>query len=375
MDQPSSQARSSKSSLYMTGIACVVAAIAGTAYYMHETASGLTTAKAAMEADVARGPRVVTATVVQGPKFREIQLLGDARPYLTTTIFAKVSGYLKNVQVDKGDFVSANQIIAEIDSAELESQYLSALADLDQKQRIDSRSRELLRNNTTSQQAAEQAETNYRMAQETVRNLGIMRSYQTLKAPFDGTVVARFADPGALMQAATTNQASSLPVMQIADNSKLRVGIYVEQRDVSAVKINDDVEIVDASNPDRRRTAKISRTAATLDPRTRTLFVEIDLDNADQFLVPGSFVYVKLRLPVTSYLQIPVTAMMQRGGLQQVAVVDQNSTIKFRPIKVASTNGAVINVSDGLQAGERVGLNVSTDLVDGAKVRASDAAR
>jgi multidrug efflux pump subunit AcrA (membrane-fusion protein) len=141
------------------------------------------------------------------------------------------------------------------------------------------------------------------------------------------------------------------------------------------VKIGDDVEIVDASNPDRRRTAKISRTAATLDPRTRTLFVEIDLDNADQFLVPGSFVYVKLRLPVTSYLQIPVTAMMQRGGVQQVAVVDQNSTIKFRPIKVASTNGAVINVSDGLQAGERVGLNVSTDLVDGAKVRASDAAR
>jgi len=82
-----------------------------------------------------------------------------------------------------------------------------------------------------------------------------------------------------------------------------------------------------------------------------------------------------LRLPVTSYLQIPVTAMMQRGGVQQVAVVDQNSTIKFRPIKVASTNGAVINVSDGLQAGERVGLNVSTDLIDGAKVRASNAAR
>ena len=375
MDQPSSKGRSPKSSLYITGVACVVAAIAGTAYYMHESATGLATAKAAMEADVSRGPRIVTAQVVQGPKVREIQLLGDARPYLTTTIFAKVSGYLKNVQVDKGDQVSANQIVAEIDSAELESQYLSALADLDQKQRIDSRSRELLRNNTTSQQAAEQAETNYRMAQETVRNLAIMRSYQTLKAPFDGTVVARFADPGALMQAATTNQASSLPVMQIADNSKLRVGIYVEQRDVAAIKVGDETDIVDAANPERQRKAKISLTAATLDPRTRTLFVEIDLDNSDQFLVPGSFVYVKLRLPVKSFLQIPVTAMMQRGGVQQVAVIDQNSTIKFRPIKVASTNGAVINVIDGLQAGERVGLNVSSDLVEGSKVRASDAPR
>ena len=213
------------------------------------------------------------------------------------------------------------------------------------------------------------------MAQETVRNLAIMRSYQTLKAPFDGTVVARFADPGALMQAATTNQASSLPVMQIADNSKLRVGIYVEQRDVAAIKVGDETDIVDAANPERQRKAKISRTAATLDPRTRTLFVEIDLDNSDQFLVPGSFVYVKLRLPVKSFLQIPVTAMMQRGGVQQVAVIDQNSTIKFRPIKVASTNGAVINVIDGLQAGERVGLNVSSDLVEGSKVRASDAPR
>ena len=225
MDQLSSQGRSSKTRLYLMGVVCVVASVLGTAYYMRQSSDGLANAKAAMEADVARGPRVVVANVVQGPQFRTIQLLGDARPYQTITVFAKVSGYLKSVLVDKGDQVTANQVIAEIDSAELESQYQSAVADLDQKQRIDARSRELFRNSTTSQQAAEQAETNYRMSQETVRNLGIMRSYQTLKAPFNGTVVARFADPGALMQAATTNQASSLPVMQIADNSKLRVGI------------------------------------------------------------------------------------------------------------------------------------------------------
>ncbi len=375
MEQHSSQGRSSKTRLYLTGAVCVVATVLGTAYYMMQSSASLATVKAAMEADVARGPRVVVANVVQGPQFRTIQLLGDARPYQTTTVFAKVSGYLKSVLVDKGDQVTANQVIAEIDSAELESQYQSAVADLDQKQRIDARSRELFRNSTTSQQAAEQAETNYRMAQETVRNLGIMRSYQTLKAPFTGTVVARFADPGALMQAATTNQASSLPVMQIADNSKLRVGIYVEQRDVAAIKIGDEAEIIDAANPDRKRKAKISRTAGTLDPRTRTLFVELDIDNSDQFLVPGSFVNVSLRVPVKSFLQIPVSAMMQRGGTQQVAVIGEDSTIKFRPIKVASTDGALINIADGLKAGERVGLNVSSDLVEGSKVRAAEARR
>jgi RND family efflux transporter MFP subunit len=372
MDSPVSKDSALKSKLYVTGIACVLLTVAGSAYYIHSSSTGLASAKATLEADISRGPRIVTALVKQGPQTKNIRLLGDARPYLTTTIFAKVSGYLKNVQVDKGDQVSANQIVAEIDSAELESQYLSALADLDQKQRIDARTRELLRNNTTSQQTAEQAETNYRMAQETVRNLGIMRSYQTLKAPFDGTVVARFADPGALMQAATTNQASSLPVMQIADNRKLRVGIYVEQRDVSAIKVGDEVEIEDAANPDRRRKAKISRTAATLDPRTRTLFVEIDLDNSDQFLVPGSFVYVNLALNVKSYLQVPVTALIQRGGVQQVAVIDAESQVKFRPVKVATTDGNVINLIEGVKAGERVGLNIPSDLVENTKVRASD---
>jgi RND family efflux transporter MFP subunit len=375
MDQLSSQGRPSRTRLYLTGGVCVVATVLGTAYYINQSSSGLANVKAAMEADVARGPRVVVSNVVQGPQFRIIQLLGDARPYQTTTVFAKVSGYLKSVLVDKGDQVTANQVIAEIDSAELESQYQSAVADLDQKQRIDARSRELLRNSTTSQQAAEQAETNYRMAQETVRNLGIMRSYQTLKAPFNGTVVARFADPGALMQAATTNQARSLPVMQIADNSKLRIGIYVEQRDVAAIKVGDEADIIDSANPDRKRKAKICRTAGTLDPRTRTLFVELDIDNSDQFLVPGSFVNVSLRVPVKSFPQIPVSAMMQRGGTQQVAVIGEDSTIKFRPIKVASTDGALINIADGLKVGERVGLNVSSDLVEGSKVRAAEARR
>ena len=372
MDSPVTKDSAPKSKLYVTGIACVLLTLAGSAYYIHSSSTGLASAKATLEADISRGPRIVTALVKQGPQTKNIRLLGDARPYLTTTIFAKVSGYLKNVQVDKGDQVSANQIVAEIDSAELESQYLSALADLDQKQRIDARTRELLRNNTTSQQTAEQAETNYRMAQETVRNLAIMRSYQTLKAPFDGTVVARFADPGALMQAATTNQASSLPVMQIADNRKLRVGIYVEQRDVSAIKVGDEVEIEDAANPERRRKAKISRTAATLDPRTRTMFVEIDLDNSDQFLVPGSFVYVNLQLNMKSNLQIPVTALMQRGGTQQVAVIDSDSVIKFRPVKVATTDGNLINIIEGIKAGERVGLNIPNDMVENTKVRASD---
>ena len=359
--------------LYLTGFVLLIAAGFGTFRFMQESASSVASTRTAMEAEAARGPRVVVATVAQGPSIRTIQLLGDARPYSTATLFAKVSGYLKTVSVDKGDLVTTGQIIAEIESTELESQYQSAVADLDNKQRIAARARDLLRSGSTAQQAADQAETNLRMAQESVRNLNAIRSYQVLRAPFDGMVVARFADPGALLQSATTNQASSLPVIQLADTTKLRIGAFVEQRDVSAIKAGDEADIIDASNTERRRTARISRTAGSLDPRTRTLFIEIDLDNKDNFLVPGSFVQVVLKVPVTSYPQIPVNAVLQRGPNTVVAVVAADETVRFRPIRVASTDGIVSNIAEGLKPGEKVGLNVPNDVIEGAKIRAAAA--
>ncbi len=359
--------------LYIIGLLLLIAAGTGTAYFMRASASGLVATKAALDEEAARGPRVVVAPVTKGPEFRTITLLGDAKPFSVATLFAKVSGYLKVVTVDKGDPVKAGQVIAEIESLELESQYQSAVADQDYKQRLAVRARELLRSGNTAQQTAEQAETNLRMAQETVRNLNTVRSYQTMRAPFDGTVVGRFADPGALIQAATTNQASSLPVLQIADNTKLRIGAYVEQRDVAAVHIGDEVEVVDAANAERKRKAKISRTAGTLDPRTRTLFIEIDVDNRDGFLVPGSFTYAYLRIPVASFAQIPVAALNQRGGVQQVAVVGDDAVVKFRPIRISSTDGIVINIADGVKPGEKVALNVPNEVTDGTKVRPSAA--
>jgi RND family efflux transporter MFP subunit len=162
-------------------------------------------------------------------------------------------------------------------------------------------------------------------------------------------------------------------VIQIADNSKLRIGAYVEQRDVPAIHVGDEAVIVDASNAERTRKAKISRTANTLDPRTRTLFIEIDLDNKDGFLVPGSFTYAKLTVPVTSYPQIPVAALAQRGGASQVAVVGADSAVHFQTVRVASTDGVMINVAEGVKPGDAVALNVPNDVTEGAKVRPAPA--
>src|SRR5262249_55032589 len=189
---------------------------------------------------------------------------------------------------------------AEGDSAEIDSQYASAVADVVFKQRQVERARKLLKSGDVAVQAADQAEAALRMAEETVNNLATMRSYEMIRAPFDGTITGRFADPGALLQAATTNQSSALPLLTVSDNSKLRIGVYVEQRDAALLHAGDAADVSDAANAERRVAAKVSRTAGMLDPRTRTLYVEIDVDNASGFLVPGSFAYVTLHLPVRS---------------------------------------------------------------------------
>jgi RND family efflux transporter MFP subunit len=265
--------------------------------------------------------------------------------------------------------VKAGQIIAEVDSAETENQYQAALADLDNKKKLAARSRELQVKGTTSIQTLEQAQTNERMAAALVSQLNTLRSYQTIRAPFDGTVTARFADPGALIQNAGTSQTSALPIVTIADSSQLRIVLYIGQSDVPFIHNGDPVDVIDATDPSRRMQASISRTAEMLDPTTRTLSTEIDLDNSNNFLYPGSFAYVLLRAPVKSFVRIPATALVVRNNQQMVAVLSPNDTVELRPVKIASIDGIVVDLADGLATGEKVALSIPDEVTDGSRVQ------
>jgi len=355
--------------LYLwSGIALVIAA-AVVVYVTHGRASAVATERSELQGETARGPRVETAVATMSPASRDIRLLGDARPYSSATLFAKVSGYLKTVAVDKGDQVKAGQILAEIDSAETDAQYQAALADLDNKKKNAARDADLLKRGNVSVQQAQASDTAMRMADQVVRNLATMRGYETLRAPFDGTITARFADPGALLQSATTSQSAALPVLTISDNSRLRIGVYVEQRDVPYVRIGDTADVTDASDASRHVAAKISRTAGALDPKTRTLYIEIDVDNSQNFLVPGAFAYVILHLPVKSYPQLPVAALIMRGGKSYVAGVTDDGKVKLRGITVAATDGSNFTAADGVKAGDRVAINLPSEVGDGDPVQ------
>ncbi len=349
--------------LTLLGLAVTVAALVVT------QRSDIAAERAELKELVERGPRVEIATAAPGPTDREIRLFSDVRPYQEVTLYGKVSGYLKTLTVDKGAMVKKGQLIAEVASPETDAQYASAVADLANKKALAARAAALYKIGGVSREEMDQAQTNYQVAQALVNQLDTLRSYERLIAPFDGRVTARYADPGALVQNATSSQTSALPVVTISDTSRLRVDAYVQQQDAPYVRAGDKVEIVDAANPDRRISAEVSRTSGTLDPKTRTLLVEIDVPNSNQFFVSGSFAYVTLHLTVAPEPQIPVNAIVLRDNKQYVAIPDESNIVHFREVEISATEGGVVRIGHGLKAGERVIVNVPDDVSEGSRIQ------
>jgi membrane fusion protein, multidrug efflux system len=364
-------------SLLLYGIGLLILCGAGWEVWSmwHQRGARLHATSEALAAIEQRGPVVRVMTVKQGPTERKITLLGDARPYVTATLYGKLGGYLTKITVDRGDLAKAGDVLAVIDSQETDNQYTSAVADLDNKKRLAQRAAELYTRRDASQQAYDQALTNLTVASSRVAELATMKSYEMLRAPFDGTIVARFVDPGALVSNAGANMTSSQPVLTIADTSKLRINIYVEQRDVPFVHIGDVADVSDASHSDRTVQAKIARTSGQLDPRTRTLFAELEVDNKDGFLVPGSFAYVTLHVPIESFPEIPAAALITRGVNTFVADVGDDTVVHIRPVRLARSDGMVVGLREGVKVGQRVALNVPDEIVDGSRVQPMEAAR
>jgi RND family efflux transporter MFP subunit len=196
-----------------------------------------------------------------------------------------------------------------------------------------------------------------------------MKSYEQIRAPFDGVVTARFVDVGALVQNSTTNKTSNQPVVTISDETRLRVDVYVEQRDVPFVHVGDRADVTDGANADRKVQAHIARTSNELDPRTRTLFVELDVDNQDHFLVPGAFAYVTLHIPVRSYPEVPVAGLIVRGTRTMIADLGADQTIHLLPVTVASTDGISAALAQGATVGQRVAINLPDEVGDGGRVQ------
>jgi membrane fusion protein, multidrug efflux system len=356
------------SKLYLFGVGVIVLAAGAVVYFHVARNENVASARESRTTFADRGPRVEFVTAKAGATERTIKLLGDVRSGAMAVLYAKVAGYIKEMHVDKGDKVKAGQVLAEIESPEIEQQFAAASADLIHKKRNLARLQELYSKGNTTQVALFQAETDAKVAENNVGVLATSVGYKTVRAPFAGRVTARFVDPGALVTNSQTNITSAMPMMTISDDSRVRVFTYVQQMDVPFVQVGNRANVSDAANPERMKEGSVTRMTGELEPRTRTMLIEVHLDNADGFFTPGSFAYVTLHVPVKSYIQIPVAGLITRGDDNVVGVLDDD-IVRFRTVTVATTDGATISLSDGLQAGERVVINLPNEVTNGSRVQ------
>lgn len=322
--------------------------------------------------ELKQGPLVKTVVASASAGIKDIVLIGEARPYQTATLYAKIGGYLDKINVDKGDKVTEGELLAYVDNPEINQQYDAALSNLENLKKIAARDKDLLAKKFISQEAADLSQTNVEVAQANLKSLDEQRQFQYLKAPFTGTVTARFVDQGALIQNAINGQTSSQPVVTLAELSRLRIYIYVEQKDAIYLKIGYPVEITLTDRPEVNIKASVTRIAGELDPHTRMMLTEIDIPNKNDIILPGSYVQVHIKNPgdtASNKIVVPSVALVIHKNKMMVAIIDRDSTLHFKEVTIAHNNGDKVSISSGLSVGDRVALSVGESIIEGQKVR------
>jgi len=355
--------------LYLAGILVVLVAGAMAFILITRQHSHVEAATQQLTAEGQKGPAVEVAVAHKVAGSNTLRLIGEARPYQSAIVYAKVGGYMRSISVDKGDFVRSNQIIAVIESPETDKQYQAAVADAHNKELISNRAATLVKKEMISQQDADQAEADAAVSKANLEQIGTLKSYEQLRAPFSGTVTARYSDPGALIQNAATSQTSALAVVEVSETSRLRIYVYVDQAHAPFVRKGDSVTIVDQANSNLKLAARVTRTSGEIDAKTRTLLVEIDVENPQDRILAGSFVQVELKVQTPSYIEVPSDALIVRGAQTFVAVVTPANTIKFTQVAVAEQTGTTARLFSGLDDGERVARNIGERVPEGANVQ------
>lgn len=355
--------------LYVGGATVAVAACFFTFALHRNRGDALASERIARLHEANLGVRVLTAVVQRNGGSRTITLPGELRPLHQATLYAKVAGYLKALHVDKGDTVRHGQLLARIASPETDQQLRQAEADLQLKSQKQRRLSGLVHSGIVSQQEMDEADAALAGARAEVARLTSLRGYEALEAPFDGVVTARYVDPGALLSAGTSSTSAAQPILELQQMQTVRIFVYLAQRQAAYVRDGDRAVVKSPDVPGLNLDAKVTRTARAIDPRTRTMLVEVDVDNSDGKLTPGMFVGVTLTVATPPALEVPTDAVFLRRGVTHVMVVERG-VAHARAIEAGADDGRFVEVLAGLQEGEVVGLHVGDDVSEGVAVRA-----
>ncbi len=322
-----------------------------------------------LEQEAARGPRVLVTRVMRAPGVREINLPVEIHGYIETPVYAKVAGYLKTISVDKGDRVKKDQIIAVLESPELDHQVANARAAYQLAQVTDRRTQQLVSQGVVALQTADESRSAMLQAKATLDQLLATQAYEVIRAPFDGIVTARYVDPGMLIPETTTPATSPKPIVALATLKPLRVYANVPQTIAPFIRNGDQATVTVAEYPGRAFKGSITRHPEALDPATRTMLVEVDLSNDDLALYPGMYAKADFVVTVTQRAPlVPDDALIFRGGKVYVPVV-RGHHLHLLEVSLGYDDGQHVEVTRGLGEDELVALNVGQSARDGEGVQ------
>ena len=350
-------------------------------------------------------PVVNVSRVTRSDSNTFLVLPGNIQAVTEAPILARATGYIRKRYVDIGDRVKSGQVVAEVEAPELDQQILQANASIEQAksgvQQAEAaiqqgRANENLarltagrmanllgrgviskqdNDNAQAQYAAQQANvealakaaaamrSSVAAAEANLARLNQIKTYQTVRAPFDGVITLRNVDTGALV-----NEGSTL-LYRVAQTGTLRTYINLPQADAESVRVGQHAIVSISEIPGRKFNGTVSRTSNSLDPATRTLLTEVQVQNADGTLMPGMFAQVDLTVP-RKYppLLIPGDTLVVRSDGPQVAVVRPDGTVHFTRIQLGRDYGDRLEVLSGLAEGQLLAVNPSDEVREGVKV-------
>jgi RND family efflux transporter MFP subunit len=314
-----------------------------------------------------------------GGKAEELVLPANILAYVEAPIYARTNGYLKRWYFDIGAHVQQGQLLAEIETPEVDQQLAQARADLksvesnlDLARTTAERWQSLLQKHAVSKQETDQAVSDFASKQAAVdasmanvRRLEQLQGYEKVYAPFDGVITARQTDMGALIDAGS----SPKELFHLAAIDKLRVYVPVPEVSATAVRTGARVTLTTDQFPNQVFHGTVVRDSSAIDPASRTLNVEVDVDNPTGQLLPGGYAFVHIQgTGAGGGLEIPATALLFRAQGLQVGVV-RNGLAELVPITIGRDHGATVEVTAGLRRSDAVILTPSDSLIGGTPVQ------
>jgi RND family efflux transporter MFP subunit len=325
-------------------------------------------------------PTVAVIKPDRGAPQQEMVLPGTMQAFTDAPIYARTDGYLRKWYVDIGAHVRAGELLADIDTPEVDQQLEQARADLATSeanarlaQTTAERYRDLMKTDSVSRQDLDNANgsleaklTAVTSARANVKRLEQLHSFGRITAPFDGVVTARNTDVGALIDSGS----NAKELFHVAAVHRLRVFVNVPEVYSRAARAGMKADLSLTEFPDRTFTGTLARTSQSIDVASRTLLTEIDVENPKGELLPGSYTEVHLKLDsATSTFKLPVNAVIFRTEGVLVALVRPDGHVALQPVTLGRDYGNTLEVVSGLSGGEQIIVNAPDSIETGQTVR------